>query len=898
MRDLAEINHLNYIWKNKLYYDIKAYHKLNKNDYYYSVLSEIVYTKHHSSMGKFPWTYIDFGEEQNISGWKIHISATLDNHIEVLKKVSKFAFENEISFKFASNLNNYVHINSKNINRVSSGKYIVMYPKQKDFDDIIEKLYVMLKEYDGPYILSDKCYKDSKILFYRYGEINPITFRDNYGTLATKIIDNKNDLVTDERLPYYKVPDWISDKKYDAISNNEDSILLKKYLIKSCLHFSAQGGVYKGERNGFVYIIKEARKNSVLDNIYISAVQRTSSEYEILLELKNQKCTPNPIEKIEEFGNVYLVQEYVKGVTLRSYPHSKSPYFNPIKNEKQMQVNLINYYNEVLEIAAILFENLDKIHSIGIVLRDISPGNIIFDADSRELRFIDLETACKIDSNTETDYFVGLFTPGFNYSRNDHSIYEIEFYKVALVLMYCIAPYNSLYELCEEKILEFLSICYDKTDVPVELLNLIYKLIKFKYKNTKDVLKDLKCKNKIENKIFTNKIKKSINYDLLCKSILNNIQLFTDGKSPLASDPQSINTNEYSFGYGMFGMVYSISYYEKLLKCEGSGQYNFIVTKFMADFYKRPTLFSNGLYIGLSGIAYVLLKLGFRKEAKIVLERVNLERPHNIYDFAYGLSGNLIVNLIFYKESDDILYLKFAEEYAKKIITSAIKKDGMLVWKDSEGDCYSGFTRGCSGIAYSLLLLYFQTKDKETLSLAVSALESDLSRLLVNENGFLSINSKPIGVKPPVYSPYIHNGIAGIGCVLIRFYKITKLPKYLNLITEMIEACRATFILYPGYLRGCTGIISFLQDCKLILGMKNLDSHINYLLDLLNFHYVEIDNLTGFPGDELYKISNDLFTGSSGILLQSFRECAKLQNNPFIPGDELLFCDGSLNTNT
>lgn len=30
------------------------------------------------------------------------------------------------------------------------------------------------------------------------------------------------------------------------------------------------------------------------------------------------------------------------------------------------------------------------------------------------------------------------------------------------------------------------------------------------------------------------------------KSILNNIQLFTDGKSPLASDPQSINTNEYS----------------------------------------------------------------------------------------------------------------------------------------------------------------------------------------------------------------------------------------------------------------------------------------------------------------------------------------------------------------
>lgn len=491
-----------------------------------------------------------------------------------------------------------------------------------------------------------------------------------------------------------------------------------------------------------------------------------------------------------------------------------------------------------------------------------------------------------------------MFTPGFNYSRNDHSVYEIELYKVALVLMYCIAPYNPLYELCEEKILEFLSICYDKTDVPVELLNLIYKLIKFKYKNTKDVLKDLKCKNKIENKVFTNKIKKTINYDLLYKSILNNIQLFIDGKSPLASDPQSINTNEYSFGYGMFGMVYSISYYEKLLKCEDSEQYNFIVTKFMADFYKRPTLFSNGLYIGLSGIAYVLLKLGFRKEAKIVLERVNLERPHNIYDFAYGLSGNLIVNLIFYKESDDILYLKFAEEYAKKIITSAIKKDDMLVWEDSEGDCYSGFTRGCSGIAYSLLLLYLQTKDKETLLLAVSALESDLSRLLVNENGFLSINSRPIGMEPPVYSPYIHNGLAGIGCVLIRFYKITKLPKYLNLICEMIEASKTTFILYPGYLRGCSGIISFLQDCKMILGMENLNSHIDYLLDLLNFHYVEIDNLTGFPGDELYKISNDLFTGSSGILLQSFRECAKLQNNPFIPGDELLFCDGSLNTNT
>ena len=143
------------------------------------------------------------GQDMIVQGWKIHVSATVYNHIEILEIVAKYVTEHTISFKFGSDFKCFTAINGKEMDRASAGKYIVIYPDQDRFEQIIEELYHLLKEYQGCYILSDRPYKDSKVLFYRYGEILPIAYVDSYGTTTTRILDENNNLYLDKRTPFF-----------------------------------------------------------------------------------------------------------------------------------------------------------------------------------------------------------------------------------------------------------------------------------------------------------------------------------------------------------------------------------------------------------------------------------------------------------------------------------------------------------------------------------------------------------------------------------------------------------------------------------------------------------------------------------------------------------------------
>jgi len=172
MRDLAEATHINFIKRSKYYYrDNNVEYQVKEKDYINFIDNYIANKKVLFSF-KNPWTYIHFSNANWMPNtWKIHISATYRNHIEILRIVSQYAISKEINFKFCSNIDQFISINSKTMSRASSGKFIVLYPLEQEFEETLEDLYNLLKKYDGPYILSDRPYKDSKTVYYRYGEI-------------------------------------------------------------------------------------------------------------------------------------------------------------------------------------------------------------------------------------------------------------------------------------------------------------------------------------------------------------------------------------------------------------------------------------------------------------------------------------------------------------------------------------------------------------------------------------------------------------------------------------------------------------------------------------------------------------------------------------------------------
>lgn len=882
MKDLTGINYTSYIRSHPYYYQVDSFFEISPDDYYCTLVQGIGGTTHHTVIGKFPWTYIHFPRSSQIdSGWKIHISATIANHIHILSTVAKYAFQKKIPFKFASNLSHFIHLNSKNIARSSSGKFIVLYPPQADFKQVIEDLYNLLDGFDGPYILSDKQYRDSKVVFYRYGEINPISFVDPYGMITTRILSPNNTLEIDKRLPYFSLPTWVEPIFPDEQGNTQSN-LLQKYKIDECLHFSAQGGVYLGTFKNEQFVIKEARAWTGISSDQRPAPDRLKSEYKMLKMLEDTGTVPAPLELMEDGGNLYLVEEYLKGETLHSYPHMYSPYVQRKKDVQEQEKQEKEFSEEYLTIISLLLENISKVHSCGVAFGDLSPSNIIFSRDSKQLKLIDLETAYLI-SKSDSAHTVTLETPGFFLQDNTvHTPHENDLYKVGLIMMYCIEPYNAIFDMDNANVLHILSLFYSSTTIPRYILDVVYGLVTFQYSSAMEAKAQLISPHGKKSNSVLNISVPPIDHNQILNSISKNISEFINGESSLACDPMGFLTSQYCLSYGLFGMLYGL----KKADLHMSNSNDAAVHKFMYDFYESSNSMTGGLFVGLSGIAYALLALGYIPESRTVLAAARTV-DMDMCDYAYGRAGRLATYLYFYSVLGDEQYLSNAIDDAEYIIDHTKQFDGQNVWMDSEGDVYSGLTRGGAGIALVLLQLYLVSNEPRYLLEGKKALAGDLAKLTITDNGFIGLNSIPRNSPGKVYSPYIHSGLAGLGCVLVRYYAVTKDAKYVSTIQEIIAACTNNMVLHSGYLRGVTGILSFYQDCIFYLDNVDAKELCNHLIKLLPYHYVECNGYAGFAGEQLYRISHDFFTGSAGVLAGLKRSQDKACVNPFLVADEI-----------
>ncbi|MDZ7344133.1 MAG: mercuric reductase, partial [candidate division KSB1 bacterium] len=109
-----------------------------------------------------------------MQGWKIHVSSSINNAGDILRAIVPILARDNINFKFALDLRILALMNSKGWARQGAGKFITIYPlDEMQFKSLIEELYQATRDFQGLYILSDRRYKDSRVIFYRSGGIRP-----------------------------------------------------------------------------------------------------------------------------------------------------------------------------------------------------------------------------------------------------------------------------------------------------------------------------------------------------------------------------------------------------------------------------------------------------------------------------------------------------------------------------------------------------------------------------------------------------------------------------------------------------------------------------------------------------------------------------------------------------
>jgi len=103
-------------------------------------------------------------------GWKIHVSARLDRADAVLDEVAKACVAERVSFKHLRSEMFFLLLHHKHAARSQAGKFCAAYPPDEPTARrLLDRLANALADEAGPYILSDRRYRDSRTVHYRFG---------------------------------------------------------------------------------------------------------------------------------------------------------------------------------------------------------------------------------------------------------------------------------------------------------------------------------------------------------------------------------------------------------------------------------------------------------------------------------------------------------------------------------------------------------------------------------------------------------------------------------------------------------------------------------------------------------------------------------------------------------
>lgn len=400
-------------------------------------------------------------------GFKIHISSTVAQAPTVLRRVVPECVRAGVPFKLVADPALLRFQNSKRFPRRGSGKFMAIYPPDEvAFLALIETLHQATKDLEGPYILSDKRYRDSKVVFYRYGGFQRMYQLRADGSRQLRIRRPDGALVEDERTPYFQLPAWVRDPLPDAEEPEGQSELLNgRYEVEEALSFTNTGGVYRAidRKTGRTVCIKEARPHTEMwlgGAFTLDAVTALHRERDNLERLRGLSIVPELIELFQEWEHTFLVTSFVKGEPLsRVRAREDVIVLSHLEDEDRVTRFCALFRQLTLR----LLDAVEAIHARGLRVGDISPGNVLMDLGTGELQLIDFEGAQPHDERSA--FSVQWFNPGFRHpERRKLATLEPfdDFYACGMLLYSMVCPVQALFELDASHPLRFLDHLVDE----------------------------------------------------------------------------------------------------------------------------------------------------------------------------------------------------------------------------------------------------------------------------------------------------------------------------------------------------------------------------------------------------------------------------------------------------
>lgn len=804
-----------------------------------------------------PITHIPLPEQ----GFKIHISATSKNAHKMLERVIPILSQTKAAFKVVVDPVMLNFVNSKQNNRGASGKFITIYPlNDRQFKELLQALYTATQDMEGPYILSDKRYDTSQVIFYRYGGIQSRSTVNVFGEKQWVLRNPDGQLIPDQRAPFFQLPPWVEDPFVLPLEEPVMTtvILGQRYEVSQSINFSNAGGVYRGldQQTGEIVLIKEARPYvGESPRKHTSATALLQKEFLLLERLRHTGYTPQPLAFVQEWEHFFLIEEYIEAINLSAYRGLPEV---ALIMQKLSTNNIQQFCERFIQIGRNLVTALQAIHQCSVLIVDVSPNNILINPETLAVYFIDLEGAIPVDDPIPAEDT--LATPGFmspHRKQGGQPTIADDYYALGCVLYSLLLPIQPIFTLNPSAKLAFLERITQDMGLPLIIQQIILDLLDGRIEESSHLLFQEHEKSQLYKPLPKHINNYTDQIEGMCAGIDNYI-LHTatcDRNDRLwPADYRVFTTNPLNLAYGAMGILWYLHNRDILIP----DQYIDWVLREKID----NQTYTPGLFVGASGIAWGLAELGLFEEAENIIQQA-YQSPllYTVNDIFYGAAGWGLASLYFYSKTQNSLYLEKACESGNHLIGQANREGKVCQWQAPDGEIYHSFAHGASGIVLFLLYLYQYTKHQSYLDYALAGMEYEISQAL-EEGETLMWRAKP---NSPLLSPYWRSGNAGIGCTLIRFATLLRDDRYAQLAARTANYTTLRFTVLPGQFVGMSGIGEFLIDMYMFTDESRYLQQAQFLAANLTLFGTKQPEGLAFPGDGLFRLCNDYGGGSAGI---------------------------------
>ena len=818
-------------------------------------------------------------------GWKIHLSSTISSAAPLLATVIPYFERERVAFKFALDRFIFRLLHGKNWQRGGSGKFVTIYPSdQEHCRRLLDGLYQATTGFSGPYILSDRRYRDSTVVHYRYGGIQPTRRLTVRGESVTVIRGTDGGQVDDQRNAFFHLPDGVTDPfcAPDAGDDSADATLKNgRYKIETAITFTNSGGVYlaRDTETGEQVIVKEARPHASQSQRGSDAVISLRKEHRLLSMLDGCGVAPRPIDFFRDWEHYYLVEEFVEGQVLRGFTAQRAVSLLVRPNLE----HIAQYVEWFRRLYALIARAIDALHQRGITFSDLSHYNVIVAKDAESVRLIDFEGAYELGVDTVQT----IHTPGFapRQQIEEGSAPEDDNFALGGLMLAGLMPVNGIFALNQAGYEPFLDACVRDLGFPPTIASLIRGLLnqdRAQRPSLTEVIRILGEEHAVRMpKIGTSEadgedlgalVRRTLDYAESTATFDREDRLFPAG-------PAMFQTNPMGLAHGAAGVAYA-------LQCV-RGRADDRIADWILARDMSPEKVPPGLYVGRAGISWALLELGRREDAERLLRStwdnsVIDESP----DLYHGLAGWGMTQLRFFIATGNEEYLAKATQAGRRLMAMKREQDSTCFWvADGVESC--GLGHGAAGISLFLLYLSFATRDDQFADAGRRALRYIVTKGVETPDGGLTWR---IQEGHPTVTPYWRWGSAGIGAVMLRYRAaLGDSPDGLldRALAQIDLDCDRKFSIFPGLHLGLAGIGEFYLDQTRLLGDRSaLDKAKKLLSGVLLFKLAR-ENGIAFPGETRTRITCDLASGGPGIALFAHRFLNPAAATPLML-DELL----------